>query len=291
MKIRGILFIGGDCMKKSMIIFSVFLVLFIGSIDENTYGASVNKDHWVKKSINRSLIDEYFKPLDRMDYKRIDFDKNISTYMLESAYKKLFNKYGMDYRLDTSSMHISRMDFVNTIYSNLQDNGFKMEKVSSVKFKDVADGESMGVLSDMHRLNIISGNNDSSFRPNDNISQAEAFIILDRTEKLLSSVENISYEIMENNKVDFQPEYLNMRKLKGNYVIELVKTYNVESSLDLVQVNQVKHNINLIFNETKEGPLVEKYSRKVKILVDGNELKGPGPFNFRVKGMDFPSSL
>lgn len=186
-------------MKKlrvgAMLVLGLLLVnttVVFGSIGDKLEG------HWSKDFIDRSFLTYYFPYLARNDFERFEPDEGILESEFSTSVASLFKDNGYSIPVLALNTELNRQEMIRFLGQSLEGIGVTETKKVGLPFKDIntMDSNSIELLRLLYEYKIIMGNSDSTFRPKEKLSQAEAIIILQRAKGVLGQMENIPFKTL-----------------------------------------------------------------------------------------------
>lgn len=147
-------------------------------------------NHWSKNFIDIPFLTKYFPYLAKNDFQEFDPNGTISVYEFSVSVASLFKDAGYNLSILSSNSDINREHMARFLGENLEKVGTLKDKSIDLPFKDIntMDNGSIELLRLLYSHGIIKGDSNSTFRPNGNLSQAEAIIILQRAKGVLSQL-------------------------------------------------------------------------------------------------------
>ncbi len=182
-------------MKRRTISLLIILLILSSTI---VHANALEKldNHWSNKMIDRMFLAYYFPYLAKDNFERFDPNGNISEqdFMLSLASLFKDNDYDISPVGDLNSLNREKM--VNRIGSALKEIRFNDIEYVELPFKDIntMSTDSIELLRELYKNGIIVGEDNSTFNPDRNLTQAEAIIILDRVKEVLEHMNTVAFE-------------------------------------------------------------------------------------------------
>lgn len=285
-------------MKK---ITSVLLIVVIIGMSVTSFASIEDKlgNHWSKAYIEKEFLSYYFPYLAKDSFSRFNPNGEITKQDFEMSLISLFK----DYDLDTTATNIgvgsslTRKELVDIVGERLKELDI-IVKNRELPFKDINTMgiDSIELLKIVYDLEIIYGVSETSFAPNNKLSQGEAIIILQRLKGALENMQKIPFDTKGVVQTYNNQESLIVKDLDDKVTLTITKEFPTPGySLSVKRIMNTKDGYKVFIDSTppKEGTMqlqVITY-KTITVEIDKKALTKPAPYTFIVAGDSFPSRL
>lgn len=285
-------------MKK---ITSVLLIVGIIGMSVTSFASMEDKlgSHWSKAYIEKEFLSYYFPYLAKDNFSRFNPNGDITKQDFGMSLASLFK----DYDLDSTATNIgvesslTRKELVDTVGGKLKELDVTV-KNRELPFKDIntMGNDSIELLKIVYDLEIIYGVSETSFAPNNKLSQAEAIIILQRLKGALENMQKIPFDTKGVVQTYNNQESLIVKDLDDKVTLTITKEFPTPGySLSVKRIINTKDGYKVFLDSTppKEGMMqmqVITY-KTITVEIDKKALIKPAPYTFIVAGDSFPSRL
>lgn len=285
-------------MKK---ITSVLLIVGIIGMSVTSFASMEDKlgNHWSKAYIEKEFLSYYFPYLAKDNFSRFNPNGDITKQDFAMSLASLFK----DYDLDSTATNIgvesslTRKELVDTVGGKLKELDVTV-KNRELPFKDIntMGNDSIELLKIVYDLEIIYGVSETSFAPNNKLSQAEAIIILQRLKGALENMQKIPFDTKGVVQTYNNQESLIVKDLDDKVTLTITKEFPTPGySLSVKRIINTKDGYKVFLDSTppKEGMMqmqVITY-KTITVEIDKKALIKPAPYTFIVAGDSFPSRL
>jgi hypothetical protein len=285
-------------MKK---ITSVLLIVGIIGMSVTSFASMEDKlgSHWSKAYIEKEFLSYYFPYLAKDNFSRFNPNGDITKQDFAMSLASLFK----DYDLDSTATNIgvesslTRKELVDTVGGKLKELDVTV-KNRELPFKDIntMGNDSIELLKIVYDLEIIYGVSETSFAPNNKLSQAEAIIILQRLKGALENMQKIPFDTKGVVQTYNNQESLIVKDLDDKVTLTITKEFPTPGySLSVKRIINTKDGYKVFLDSTppKEGMMqmqVITY-KTITVEIDKKALIKPAPYTFIVAGDSFPSRL
>lgn len=285
-------------MKK---ITSVLLIVVIIGMSVTSFASIEDKlgNHWSKAYIEKEFLSYYFPYLAKDNFNRFNPNGEITKQDFEMSLISLFK----DYDLDSTATNIgvgsslTRKELVDIVGERLKELDI-IVKNRELPFKDINTMgiDSIELLKIVYDLEIIYGVSETSFAPNNKLSQGEAIIILQRLKGALENMQKIPFDTKGVVQTYNNQESLIVKDLDDKVTLTITKEFPTPGySLSVKRIMNTKDGYKVFIDSTppKEGTMqlqVITY-KTITVEIDKKALTKPAPYTFIVAGDSFPSRL
>ncbi|KGG80980.1 hypothetical protein Y919_03135 [Caloranaerobacter azorensis H53214] len=199
--------------KNKFVIFSISILLIFNSTISLASLEDALKGHWAEKLVDKKFFNEYFSYLSEADYKNFSPNMAISRknfyHSLSSLIKRYNNKneeiIGNANDEKSENENITRKEVASLLVKSLEIcKGNKEIYDLTNPFTDLDNIEKEYKIDILkgYKLGLIKGYSNKTFKPNNEVSQIEAVLLLQRLEGELSmDKSNIPFKVIDNKKV------------------------------------------------------------------------------------------
>jgi acyl carrier protein len=285
-------------MKK---ITSVLLIVVIIGISVTSFASMEDKlgSHWSKAYIEKEFLSYYFPYLAKDNFSRFNPNGDITKQDFAMSLASLFKDYDLDSTASSIGVEssLTRKELVDIVGEKLKELDFPV-KNRELPFKDIntMGSDSIELLKIVYDLEIIYGVSETSFAPNNKLSQAEAIIILQRLKGALENMQKIPFDTKGVVQTYNNQESLIVKDLNDKVTLTITKEFPTPGySLSVKRIINTKDGYKVFLDSTppKEGMMqlqVITY-KTITVEIDKKALIKPAPYTFIVAGDSFPSRL
>lgn len=280
---------------------SIMLVVIIIGTSFTSFAKMEDKlvNHWSTPYIEKEFLSYYFPYLAKDNFSRLDPRGYISKQDFSMSLASLFK----DYDLNSSGLNLgiasslTRKELVDIVGKSLQGLSFTT-KNQELPFKDIntMSTSSIELLQLVYDLKIIYGVSETSFAPNNKVSQAEAIVILQRLKGVLDNMQKIPFDTKGVVQTYSGQESVIVKDLDDKVTITITKEFPTPGySLSVKRIMNTPDGYKVFLDSTppKEGMMqlqVITY-KTITVEIDKKSLIKPAPYTFIVAGDNFPSRL
>lgn len=280
---------------------SVLLIVVILGMSVTSFASMEDKlgNHWSKAHIEKDFLSYYFPYLAKDSFNRFDPKGDIAKHDFSVSLASLFKDYDLDSTAPNIGIEssLTRKELVEIVGKRLQELGF-ITKNKELPFNDINTMEtnSIELLKLVYNLEIIYGVSETSFAPNNKVSQAEAIIILQRLKGVLENMQKIEFDTKGVVQTYNNQESLIVKDLNDKVTVTITKEFPTPGySLSVKRIMNTKDGYKVFLDSTppKEGTMqlqVITY-KTITVEIDKKALTRQAPYTFIVAGDNFPSRL
>jgi hypothetical protein len=276
--------------RKLISIFMIFALIIASG--PAAFGAVIEKleGHWSRSLISDEFTNRYFPYLAKESFKELDPEGNISREDFTLSLASLFKDMG--YTVDGIAVPgtLTRSGMGDIVGERLVQIGFKEAQDHQMPFGDVASlgVETQNNLRLLHREGIINGESNSIFNPDRNLTQAEAIIVLQRTQSAIRDWEDVSFITLGVTQNYSNQEEVTTRVSEN--VVTLVVTKEFPTPGYTIKVDSISregdhYRVDFTITPPEPGTIVPQVItyKTITIEIDREELGEP-PYDFSVEG-------
>ncbi|WP_422486379.1 S-layer homology domain-containing protein [Gudongella sp. DL1XJH-153] len=186
-------------MNKKTLSILMALVLIIAS-GSTVFGDIQDKldGHWAENTIDKTFASHYFPYLARDDFQNFQPDSEILRESFTLSLASLCKEEGYTVLGIETPGALTRKAMVRIIGNRLMEIGLDSAEGHSLPFMDISsmDNEAINSLKLLHREGIVKGESNSVFNPGRNLTQAEAIIVLQRTQSAIRGYKEIEFRTL-----------------------------------------------------------------------------------------------
>jgi len=256
------------------------------------FGAVIEKleGHWSESLISDEFTSHYFPYLAKEDFRELNPDGSISREDFTLSLASLFR--GMGHTVDGIAVPgtLTRSGMADIVGERLIQIGIEDAQDHQTPFGDVASlgVETQNNLRLLHREGIINGESNSVFNPNRNLTQAEAIIVLQRTQSAIRDWEDVSFITLGVTQNYSNQEEVTTRVSEN--VVTLVVTKEFPTPGYTIKVDSISregdhYRVDFTITPPEPGTIVPQVItyKTITIEIDREELGEP-PYDFSVEG-------
>ncbi|WP_409227741.1 protease complex subunit PrcB family protein [Gudongella sp. SC589] len=256
------------------------------------FGAVAEKleGHWSKSLISDEFTTRYFPYLAKEDFKGLSPDGSISRVDFTLSSASLFKDNGYTVDGIAAPGTLTRRGMADILGERLIQIGMRPAQDHQMPFGDVSSlqMETQNNLRLLHREGIINGESNSVFNPGRNLTQAEAIIVLQRTQSAIRDWRNISFMTLGVTQNYSNQEEVTTRVSEN--VVTLVVTKEFPTPGYTIRVDSIRREadhfrVDFIITPPDPGTIVPQVItyKTITIEIDRKELGEP-PYDFSVEG-------
>jgi hypothetical protein len=276
--------------RKLISIFMIFALIIASG--PAAFGAVIEKleGHWSMSLISDEFTNRYFPYLAKESFKELDPEGSISREDFTLSLASLFKDMG--YTVDGIAVPgtLTRSGMGDIVGERLVQIGFKGAQDHQMPFGDVASlgVETQNNLRLLHREGIINGVSKAIFSPGRNLTQAEAIVVLQRTQSAIKAWEDVEFITLGVTQNYNNQEEVTTRVAEN--VVTLVVTKEFPTPGYTIKVDSITreagyYRVDFTISSPEPGtiqPQVITY-KTITIELDREELGEP-PYDFSVEG-------
>ena len=279
--------------KSSMKLISFMMVFaLILASGPAAFGAVIEKleGHWSMSLISDEFTSHYFPYLAKEDFKGLSPDGGISRENFALSLASLFMDMG--YTVDGIAVPgtITRAGMADMVGERLIQIGMEGAQDHQMPFGDVASLgiETQNNLRLLHREGIINGESNSVFNPQRNLTQAEAIIVLQRTQSAIKGWEDVEFITLGVTQNYSNQEEVTTRVSEN--VVTLVVTKEFPTPGYTIKVDSISregdhYRVDFTITPPDPGTIVPQVITYKTITIEINrEELGEPPYDFSVEG-------
>jgi len=276
--------------RKLISIFMIFALIIASG--PAAFGAVIEKleGHWSMSLISDEFTNRYFPYLAKESFKELDPEGSISREDFTLSLASLFKDMG--YTVDGIAVPgtLTRSGMGDIVGERLVQIGFKEAQDHQMPFGDVASlgVETQNNLRLLHREGIINGESNSIFSPGRNLTQAEAIVVLQRTQSAIRDWKDISFITLGVTQNYSNQEEVTTRVSEN--VVTLVVTKEFPTPGYTIKVDSIiregdHYRVDFTITPPDPGTIVPQVItyKTITIEIDREELGEP-PYDFSVEG-------
>ena len=272
---------------------SVIMVLtLILASGPAAFGAVIDKleGHWSESLISDEFTSHYFPYLAKEDFQELEPDGSISREDFTLSLASLFMDMGYTVDGIETPGTLTRSGMADIVGERLIEIGIEDAQDHQMPFGDVASlgVETQNNLRLLHREGIINGESNSVFNPNRNLTQAEAIIVLQRTQSAIRDWEDVSFITLGVTQNYSNQEEVTTRVSEN--VVTLVVTKEFPTPGYTIKVDSISregdhYRVDFSIAPPEPGTMVPQVItyKTITIEIDREELGEP-PYDFSVEG-------
>jgi len=276
--------------RKLISIFMIFALIIASG--PAAFGAVIEKleGHWSMSLISDEFTNRYFPYLAKESFKELDPEGNISREDFTLSLASLFKDMG--YTVDGIAVPgtLTRSGMGDIVGERLIQIGIEEAQDHQMPFGDVASlgVETQNNLRLLHREGIINGESNSIFNPGRNLTQAEAIVVLQRTQSAIRDWKDISFITLGVTQNYNNQEEVTTRVSEN--VVTLVVTKEFPTPGYTIKVDSISregdhYRVDFSIATPEPGTIVPQVItyKTITIEIDREELGEP-PYDFSVEG-------
>jgi hypothetical protein len=276
--------------RKLISIFMIFALIIASG--PAAFGAVIEKleGHWSMSLISDEFTNRYFPYLAKESFKELDPEGNISREDFTLSLASLFKDMG--YTVDGIAVPgtLTRSGMGDIVGERLIQIGIEEAQDHQMPFGDVASlgVETQNNLRLLHREGIINGESNSIFNPDRNLTQAEAIIVLQRTQSAIKAWEDVEFITLGVTQNYNNQEEVTTRVSEN--VVTLVVTKEFPTPGYTIKVDSITregdhYRVDFSIATPEPGTIVPQVItyKTITIEIDREELGEP-PYDFSVEG-------
>ena len=256
------------------------------------FGAVIDKleGHWSESLISDEFTSRYFPYLAKENFKGLSPDGTISRENFTLSLASLFRDMGYTVDGIAAPGTLARSGMADILGDRLVQIGMTSGQDHQMPFGDVSylQVKTQNNLRLLHREGIITGEKDSVFNPARNLTQAEAIVVLQRTQSAIREWKDISFRTLGVTQNYSNQEEVTTR-LSEN-VVTLVVTKEFPTPGYTLKVDRIvreadRYRVDVTITPPEPGtilPQVITY-KTITVEIDREELGEP-PYDFAVEG-------
>lgn len=269
----------------------VIVALIIAS-GPAAFGAVIEKleGHWSKSLISDEFTSHYFPYLAKENFKGLNPDGGVSRENFTLSLASLFRDMG--YTVDGIAVPgtLTRGDMADIVGERLVKIGLEGAQDHQMPFGDVAslEVETQNNLRLLHREGIVNGESNSIYNPERNLTQAEAIIVLQRTQSAIRDWKDISFITLGVTQNYSNQEEVTTRVSEN--VVTLVVTKEFPTPGYTIKADSITregdhYRVDFSITPPEPGTIVPQVItyKTITIEIDKEELGDP-PYDFAVEG-------
>ncbi len=276
--------------KKTLSILMAFaLVLVSGS---TAFGDMQEKldGHWAGNSIDKTFASFYFPYLARDDFQIFKPDGEISRENFTLSLASLFKGEGYNVSGIEIPGVLTRKGMTSIVGERLMEIGLDSAEGHSLPFGDTSslDNEAINSLKLLHREGIVMGESNSVFNPGRKLTQAEAIVVLQRTQSAIKGFKELDFRTLGVTQNYTNQEEITIRVAENVVTLVVTKEFPTPGyTISVKSILRENNHFKVYFKITPPDPgtiLPQVITYKtITIEMDRKEL-GEAPYDFVVEG-------
>lgn len=262
--------------------------------------------HWAAELIDNEFVLKYFSYFNNEEIsfnpsepmKISDFENSLT--MLTKDYQNTEIETEDTEKENIEEETITRIEAVRIILSSYDDISLNnIEVVEENSFTDLHELEENDVNSILkaHKLGIINGYPDGTFKPGNSVSQIEGILLLQRLKESLDlKTTSIPFKVTENNKCHSGlSEGICMKDLEDKVAVTVTKKFSTSGykmNIDRIERSEDNiYNIYLGIDQPKPDAILLQVItyQSITIEIDKSHLQGTDyTFGVKTLGLDIP---
>lgn len=276
---------------KRLTISLLIILLILSSTVVHANIAEKLANHWANDMIDRTFLAYYFPYLARDNFARFEPNGEIVDQEFTLSMVSLFKDNNYTVSSIGEYNNISREGIVNKIGAGLIEIGFENENIE-LPFKDIntMSTNSIELLRVLYKNGIIVGENNSTFSPKRNLTQAEAIIILQRVKEVLENMNTVAFETVGIVQTYNNQEEIIVTENGEKIMVTITKSFPTPGySMDVYKIRKEKDGFRVYIDITppkSDSIQLQVITYKTLTMEIEKNLLGNPPYNFILDGFN-----